>query len=61
VLTGVTADELLGRETAKPKPNRSTKVQEVFEEVSALPRRQQDKVLEFVSAFVHQQTQKQKA
>lgn len=30
------------------------KVREVFEEVSKLPRRQQEKVVEFVSAFVKQ-------
>jgi len=29
----------------------------MFEEVSNLPRRQQDKVVEFVSAFVRQQQQ----
>ncbi|MEO8649471.1 MAG: helix-turn-helix transcriptional regulator [Acidobacteriota bacterium] len=54
-ILNVTADELLGRETKKPKARPSGKVQQVFEEVSNLPRRQQDKVVEFVSAFVRQQ------
>jgi hypothetical protein len=49
----------LGRETAKPKARPSNKVKQVFEEVSSLPRRQPDKVVEFVSAFVrHQQKTK---
>ena len=54
-ILSVSADELLGRETNKPKARPSGKVQQVFEEVSNLPRRQQDKVVEFVSAFVRQQ------
>lgn len=54
-ILGVSADELLGRETNKPKARPTGKVQQVFEEVSNLPRRQQDKVVEFVSAFVRQQ------
>jgi hypothetical protein len=54
-IVSVSADELLGRETDKPKPPRTGKVQQVFEEVANLPRRQQDKVVEFVSAFVRQQ------
>lgn len=54
-ILGVSADELLGRETNKPKVRPSGKVQQLFEEVANLPRRQQDKVVEFVSAFVRQQ------
>jgi transcriptional regulator with XRE-family HTH domain len=54
-ILNVSADELLGRETNKPKARPPGKVQQVFEEVSNLPRRQQDKVVEFVSAFVRQQ------
>jgi transcriptional regulator with XRE-family HTH domain len=56
----VSADELLGRETAKPKVRATGKVRHLFEEVSSLPRRQQDKVVEFVSAFVRQQRQAEK-
>ena len=59
-ILNVTADELLGRETKKPKARPSGKVQQIFEEVSNLPRRQQDKVVEFVSAFVRQQQQAEK-
>jgi hypothetical protein len=57
---GVSADELLGRETNKPKARATSKVQQLFEEVSTLPHRQQDKVVEFVSAFVRQQRQAEK-
>lgn len=60
-ILNVTADELLGRETNQRRGGRATgKVQQLFEEVSNLPRRQQDKVVEFVSAFVRQQQQAQK-
>lgn len=59
-ILNVSADELLGKETNKPKARPSGKVQQVFEEVSNLPRRQQDKVVEFVSAFVRQQRQAEK-
>ena len=49
---GVTVEELLG----EPKPRRSLahggKLGEVFDSVSKLPRRQQQKVVEFVEAFV---------
>jgi hypothetical protein len=59
-ILGVSADELLGRETAKPKVRATGKVRQLFDEVSGLPRRQQDKVVEFVSAFVRQQRQAEK-
>lgn len=59
-ILNVSADELLGKETNKPKARPTGKVQQVFEEVSNLPRRQQDKVIEFVSAFVRQQRQAEK-
>jgi len=49
-------DELVG---FNPKPKRRGgpvgKVRQVFEEVSRLPRHQQNKVAEFVEAFVAQQ------
>jgi len=49
---GVTVEELLG----EPKPKRpgsyGGKLGEVFDSVSKLPRRQQQKVVEFVEAFV---------
>lgn len=57
-ILNVTADELLGKESLPKQPRATGKVQKLFEEVSALPRRQQDKVVEFVSAFVHQQAEK---
>lgn len=52
----VTVDVLLQRK-APPKRKKGGpvgKVKLLFEEVSKLPRRQQEKVVEFVSAFVEQ-------
>ncbi len=53
---GITVEELLG----EPKPRRSSgqggKLGEVFDSVSKLPRRQQQKVVEFVEAFVDKKT-----
>jgi len=51
---GVTVHELLG----EPKPGRAVtpggKLGQVFERVSKLPRRQQDKIIEVVNALVSQ-------
>ena len=53
---GVTVEALLsGRPVRKGGP--VGKVRKLFEEVSHLPRNQQDKVVEFVSAFVAQNKQ----
>lgn len=53
---GVTVEALLsGRPVRKGGP--VGKVRKLFEEVSHLPRNQQDKVVEFVSAFVSQAKQ----
>jgi transcriptional regulator with XRE-family HTH domain len=53
---GVSVEEILnveGRLPAAGRGRRPTgKVWKLFEEVSTLPRRQQEKVIEFVSAFV---------
>jgi transcriptional regulator with XRE-family HTH domain len=52
---GVQIEYLLNGNTEIEKKNGPTgKVRKVFEDVSKLPRRQQDKVVEFVSAFVKQ-------
>jgi transcriptional regulator with XRE-family HTH domain len=57
-ILGVTADELLGCGSSQPQKTRAAgKVQKVFEDVARLPRRQQEKVVEFVSAFVTQYEQ----
>lgn len=51
----VSIDTLLG--VTPPKPKRQAargRLQRVFEDASKLPRRQQDKVAEFVEAFVAQ-------
>jgi len=52
---GVSVDALLG--VTPPKPKRQAakgRLQYVFEAASKLPRRQQEKVAEFVGAFVKQ-------
>ena len=52
---GVSIDTLLG--VTPPKPKRQAakgRLQRVFENASKLPRRQQEKVAEFVEAFVVQ-------
>ena len=55
---GVTVEELLGQ----PKPSRVTspggRARQLFEAVSKLPRRQQDKVLDILEPFVRQQVSK---
>ena len=57
----VSVMELLGEEDAtiptSKKAGPTGKVQQVFDDVAKLPRRQQDKVVEFVSAFVRQYEQ----
>jgi hypothetical protein len=51
---GVTVQDLLG----EPRPGRALvpggKLGQVFEQVSKLPRRQQDKIIEVVNALVAQ-------
>jgi transcriptional regulator with XRE-family HTH domain len=57
----VSVVELLGEEAKIVRTARrngpTSKVQKAFEEVSRLPRRQQEKVVEFVIAFVRQYEQ----
>ncbi len=60
----VKVDELLGMTPTKPKrPVAKGKLQQVFEEAAKLPRRQQQKVAEFVEGFVklHSNSHKQAA
>lgn len=53
---GVSVDEFLGVTPPKPKKQAAKgRLQLVFESASKLPRRQQEKVAEFVEAFVKQQ------
>jgi hypothetical protein len=56
----VSADHLLGRENGKSLvPKRPiARVQQIFEQVSELPRHQQNKIAEFVEAYVNQYTSK---
>jgi transcriptional regulator with XRE-family HTH domain len=52
---GVSVDALLGVTPPKPKKQAAKgRLQSVFEAASKLPRRQQEKVAEFVGAFVKQ-------
>ncbi len=53
---GVTLEELLGEPKPKRVVNPGGRVRRVFESVLKLPRRQQEKVAEFVEAFVDRQT-----
>ena len=53
----VSFDELFGEATTSRRKNGpSGKVHQCFEAVSRLPRRQQEKVVEFVEAFVEKKT-----
>jgi transcriptional regulator with XRE-family HTH domain len=53
---GIKIEDILNVKTEIPKKNGPTgKLRKVFEEVANLPRRQQEKVVEFVEAFVNQQ------
>lgn len=55
---GVAVEDLLtGMPTKKRKGGPTGKVQKIFESVSKLPKRQQEKIVEFVSAFVNQYQQ----
>jgi transcriptional regulator with XRE-family HTH domain len=51
----ISVDQLLGLSVPRPKPPAAKgRLQKVFEAASALPRRQQEKIAEFVEAFVAQ-------
>ncbi len=50
-ILGVSSDELLGIKPVK-RGTPSGRLHQVFNSVSKLPRRQQEKVIEFVEAFV---------
>jgi hypothetical protein len=54
----VSADQLLGIKTVKKNgAGPKGKMKRLFEEASDLPRNQQDKIAEFVSAFMNQYRQ----
>jgi len=55
---GVTLEELLGEPKAKRAPAPGGKVRQVFEAVTKLPRRQQQKIVEVVEALVSQHSDK---
>jgi transcriptional regulator with XRE-family HTH domain len=58
---GVSIEALLmesnGAAAMKKKGGPDGKLRKVFEEASSLPRRQQEKIMEFVSAFINQYKQ----
>ena len=52
-ILGVTGDYLLGRQDSKPAPKAPPgKLRQVFEKAYQLPRHQQNKIVEFVEAYV---------
>ena len=51
---GVSSDALLGTKTKRPSAAPMGRARSAFEKVSALPRRQQDKIISVVEAFVAQ-------
>lgn len=59
---GVTIEDLLNDDQVLPKRQKksgpTSKMEKLFDEVSRLPRRQQDKVAEFVTAFIEQHKRK---
>lgn len=54
-ILGVSADELLGMKTPRQKAP-AGRTRQVFDSVSSLPRRQQQKIVEVVQALVAQQS-----
>ena len=60
---GVSIEMVLGEEDGaapvKKKGGPEGKLRRVFEEAASLPRRQQEKIMEFVSAFINQYKQSQ--
>jgi transcriptional regulator with XRE-family HTH domain len=60
-ILGISADELLGTRPPRQIATKPVgKARQVFHAVSRLPRRQQEKILEVVQAFVNQQGNGQK-
>ena len=57
---GVRLEDILNEEPILParKPGPAGKLQRVFEQASALPRRQQQKVIEIVTALLHEYQRK---
>jgi transcriptional regulator with XRE-family HTH domain len=61
-ILGVSVEDLLNDANVPAKQPRKSgptgKIDKLFDEVSRLPRRQQDKIAEFVSAFIEQHKRK---
>ena len=61
-MLGVSVEQLVSGRAARGKRGGPVgKAQKVFEAVSRLPRRQQEKIVEFVSALIEQYERQQKA
>lgn len=56
---GVSVESILSEETVPRRSNGGPKgkIKKIFEETATLPRRQQEKIAEFVSAYVNQYRQ----
>lgn len=54
-ILGASADELLGMKPARQN-GPSGRVRQVFDAVASLPRRQQDKIVDVIEAFVEKKT-----
>jgi len=51
---GVQIEDILGRSAVQKKPGPTGRLQRVFGDVAALPRRQQEKVIDFLDALLNQ-------
>lgn len=59
---GVRVEDILGEEPVRARrPGPVGKLQQIFDDISKLPRRQQDKILEFLSPIVEQYKRERKA
>ena len=51
---GVEIEDILGTSSGNKKPGPTGRLQRAFNDVSALPRRQQEKVIDFLDALLNQ-------
>jgi transcriptional regulator with XRE-family HTH domain len=58
-ILGVSVEEVLGQPRPKRSPVTPGKLGQVFEAASKLPRRQQQKILEFVEPFIRERSREE--
>ena len=58
-ILGVSVEELLGHPRPKRSPIAPGKLGQVFEAAARLPRRQQQKIIEFVEPFIRERSKQQ--